>query len=113
MTVTLDDVLAKVNELLERSEFVGKRFLSVEEAARYCSISAESVRRMISAGKLVSLNPVRGRVVIDKQQLDAVVLGSAQQLRGGRGRMDRHERSRRTAKAQNTRSRRDGPAGES
>jgi excisionase family DNA binding protein len=64
---------------------VERRYLSVEEAARYSSLSPESVRRLLAAGKLTPLRPVRGRIVIDRRQLDALVLGSTRRPTGGRG----------------------------
>jgi hypothetical protein len=62
-----------------------RRFLSVAAASEYSSLSAKSIRRLLAAGKLTTLRPVRGRVVIDRNELDALVLGSGVTVRQGRG----------------------------
>jgi excisionase family DNA binding protein len=62
------------------------RFLSVERAATYTSLSPESIRRLLAAGKLTALRPVRGRVLIDRQQLESYVLAADTRTRTGRGR---------------------------
>jgi excisionase family DNA binding protein len=61
------------------------RFLTVQDTAVYTSLSPASVRRMLATGKLTALRPVKGRVVIDRQQLDSVVLSSDFRPRKGRG----------------------------
>lgn len=81
----LELVHAKLDRLLEQATPGDRRFLTIADAARYAGLSEESIRRMLSAGKLTALRPVSGRVVIDRRQLDAVVLGSDRQPRKGRG----------------------------
>jgi excisionase family DNA binding protein len=62
------------------------RYLGVDAAGTYSSLSAKSIRRLLSAGKLHAYRPVRGRVLIDREELDAFILSSgAQKLRIGRG----------------------------
>jgi hypothetical protein len=61
------------------------RWLSIERAADYCSLSPCSIRRLLAAGKLTPHRPVRGRIVIDRLQLDALVAGSTASIRVGRG----------------------------
>lgn len=77
----LDAVLLAVKQPVD-----APRFLSVERAADYCSLSVESIRRLLASGKLTPLHPVRGRVVLDRNQLDAYVLGADSRPRTGRGR---------------------------
>ena len=48
------------------------RFLSIASAARYADLSVESVRRLIAAGKLTALRPVKGKVLVDRRELDSV-----------------------------------------
>jgi hypothetical protein len=69
----------------KRKSGVDPRFLNVDEAARHTGISVESVRRMLDSGKLTPLRPVKGRIVIDRGQLDSVVLNSDARPRTGRG----------------------------
>ena len=83
-TPTIADVAAKLDAVLARDEH-WPRFLSVDRAADYCSLSPVSIRRLISAGKLAALRPVRGRIVIDRMALDSFVLGNNQKPRRGRG----------------------------
>ena len=61
------------------------RYLGVKEAAAYASLSTRSIRRMLAAGRLTALRPVRGRIVIDRTQLDSVILNATAQPRHGRG----------------------------
>lgn len=78
-------VIERLDRLLERIESP-KRFLSVSSAARYCDLSEDSIRRIIERGDLTALRPVRGRVLIDRVELDAYMLSSTRQPRNGRGR---------------------------
>ncbi len=62
------------------------RWLSIDLAAQYTSLSGKSIRRLIDGGQLSPSRAVRGKVLIDRQQLDAVLVASCgRQLRGGRG----------------------------
>lgn len=63
-----------------------KRFLTVKDAAfRAGELSEESIRRMLSAGKLTALRPVPGRILIDVNELDSVIIASDSRPRKGRG----------------------------
>jgi excisionase family DNA binding protein len=62
-----------------------KRFLTVNDAADRSGLSAESVRRLLSTGKLTALRPVRGRVLIDVNEFDSLILTSDSRPRNGRG----------------------------
>lgn len=62
------------------------RWLSVADAAVYSSLSEESIRRLMAANKLTAHRPVRGKIVIDRLELDAFILGSTAEPRKGRGR---------------------------
>jgi hypothetical protein len=91
----MSEILGEIRNLLaalvERQHVpeVDARFLDVQSAARFTSLSPESIRRLLSAGKLTPLRPVRGRVLIDRLQLESYVAGSVQTLRRGRGRRQR------------------------
>jgi hypothetical protein len=64
---------------------IKQRFFGVAASAAYCDLSKKSIRRLLAAGKLTALRPVRGRVVIDQRELDSLILGSTKQPRDGRG----------------------------
>jgi excisionase family DNA binding protein len=72
----LDAIDKNLDLVLERLGLRGGRFLSVDGAAAYAGLSADSVRRLLTARKLTAYRPVPGRVVLDRQQLEALVLSS-------------------------------------
>ena len=82
--ISLALVLQKLDALIERAA-VPKRFLSIAHAAEYADLSEDSVRRMIERGDLVAHRPVRGRILVDRQQLDQVILSSTNAPLNGRG----------------------------
>jgi excisionase family DNA binding protein len=83
--VTLESLSAQVAELAARLDAPAPRFLTVDSAARHCDVSADTIRRLLSSGKLTALRPVKGRIVIDRNELDDVVLSSNSRPRRGRG----------------------------
>jgi excisionase family DNA binding protein len=62
-----------------------QRYLSVADAARYSGLSADSIRNLLSSNKLTALRPVKGRVLIDRQELEALIRSSTTRPRRGRG----------------------------
>jgi len=82
--VAIADLAVKLDAILSRDE-LWPRFLSVDLAATYCSMSPVSIRRLIAGGKLNPLRPVKGRIVLDRLALEAFVLSSNQRPRKGRG----------------------------
>lgn len=80
----LDQVSRRLDELSRRSESPA-RFLTISGAAKRTSLSEKSIRRAVSAGKLVGLRPVRGRLLVDVVQLDQFCLTATKQIRRGRG----------------------------
>ena len=70
----------------QRQQVPVKRFLSVKNAALYCDLSEESLRRLCKQGKLTELRPVGGRIIIDRMELDAFILSCSETPRKGRGR---------------------------
>lgn len=89
MTSDLASIAAKLDMLLDRVDNgPGGRFLTVPKAAAHANLSEESIRRLLSSGKLTALRPVKGRVLIDRRQLDALVLSSTATPRTGRGRLN-------------------------
>ncbi|MHB1038397.1 MAG: helix-turn-helix domain-containing protein [Pirellulales bacterium] len=82
---TLESIAARLDDLLARAGEPAPRFVGVEEAARYASLSPESIRRLLSSGALTPLRPVRGRVLVDRAELEQFVLTSTGSIRRGRG----------------------------
>lgn len=84
--VTLELIAERLDAVLAKADAPAPRFLTVQGSADYCSLSPETVRRMISAGKLRALRPCRGRILIDRTELESAILSADGQLRKGRGR---------------------------
>jgi len=61
-------------------------WLSVNRAARYSGLGVRTIRRLLSSGRLTAHRPCRGRVLVDRQQLDNLIASSTTTLRKGRGR---------------------------
>jgi len=78
----IEDALAK---LLERATAMPVRFFTVDGAAGYCNLSTKSIRRLIARGELTPYRPCKGRLLVDRAQLDAVVLSANKPVRCGRG----------------------------
>lgn len=84
-TISLETIGQKLDELIGQASQPAKRFLSINDAAAYTGLSPESVRRLISARKLTPRRPVRGKIVLDRNEIDAYVLGSTASVKRGRG----------------------------
>lgn len=82
----LESLAAEVRELRARLDQPPQRYFGVDAAATYSDLSAETIRRFLAGGKLTPLRPCKGRVLIDKQQLDGLILSSTTTPRKGRGR---------------------------
>ena len=61
------------------------RFFTVKGAANYSGLSEASIRRELSKGKLTALRPVKGRVLLDRIELENVIRTSDFRPRTGRG----------------------------
>lgn len=98
---TLDAILDELRALRDASQAASRRWLSVEAASQYAGISPESVRSMLSSGKITAHRPVLGRITIDRLELDAVIKSSsAYKPRRGRGLMPATTRAAAAEKAQ-------------
>jgi excisionase family DNA binding protein len=87
--VTLEDLAERLDALTIAVAAPAQRWLSVSSAGSYSDLSTESIRRLISAGKLIAHRPVRGKILIDKVELDALIAGATKTPRVGRGRRKR------------------------
>jgi excisionase family DNA binding protein len=54
----------------------GRRFLSLTEASLYSSLSLSTLRRLVEGGKLSRYRPTGRRVLLDRQELDRLILAS-------------------------------------
>jgi len=81
----LDAIAARLDALVEGGALGPPRFLTIGSAARHVDLSADSIRRLIEGGRLRAYRPVRGRVVVDRQELQDLILSSTTRPRNGRG----------------------------
>jgi len=89
----LDELLRGQRAIREELEALAQavaapatRYLSIPHAAAYCDTGEDSIRRMLSEGTLTKRYPRGGAVRIDREELDAVILGSTAPPTGcGRG----------------------------
>ena len=85
----LASLSSKVDLLVDGAQQPAKRYLTVANAATYADLSPESIRRLIALRRLTAHRPVRGRVLVDRRELDALILSSNTNQQGGRGRAKR------------------------
>ncbi|MBN2475659.1 MAG: excisionase family DNA-binding protein [Pirellulales bacterium] len=88
----LDELAARVEvagellrELLSRAAAPPQRYLTVAGAAAYTGLSPDSIRALIEQGRLTALRPVRGRILVDRDEVDAVVRSATGRPARGRG----------------------------
>jgi excisionase family DNA binding protein len=62
-----------------------KRFLTIKNAAAYADLSSDSIRSLLANGRLTALRAVRGRVLIDRLELEAFIGAATSRPRAGRG----------------------------
>lgn len=82
----LDAKLDRLIETLGNHAAGERRWFGVEQAAEHMAISEESVRRLVSSGRLTAYRPVAGRLVLDRRQCDAVIMAATRRPATGRGR---------------------------
>lgn len=82
---TLKDVLAAVAELREELRARPSRWMSVGEMARETGLGVRTIRAMLAAGRLTAYRPARGRVLLDRAEVEAYIRGTTARPRRGRG----------------------------
>lgn len=60
-------------------------FLSLKKASSYADLSEKTLRRFITAVRLQSYRPARGKILVKRKELDALIEKSTKQIRKGRG----------------------------
>ena len=87
--MNLEEIGALLQQLLETQKQLplsSKGFLTLKKAAEYSDLSVESLRRLCESGKLTALRPVKGRIVVDRLELEAYIRSCTSTPRTGRGR---------------------------
>jgi excisionase family DNA binding protein len=77
-------ILRRLDQLAERSQ-QPRRFMTIKTAAEYADLSEDTIRRLLERGDLTAHRPVAGRVLVDREALDRLILGSTRRPRAGRG----------------------------
>ncbi len=85
LSAQFDAIHAKLDALARQSSALAQRFLSVKSAATYADLSEDSIRRLIERGDLTAHRPVKGRILIDREELDRLITGSTRRPVNGRG----------------------------
>ena len=84
MCDALNELHQKLDQLLLQRA-APSRWMRVNEAAEYCRLSKESIRRLYGSGKLTPHRPVDA-ILLDRLEIDAVFEASTSTPRKGRGR---------------------------
>ena len=79
MKQSVDTALSRILSKPERG------YLSLKNGALFCDLSEKTLRRFISAGRLKSYRPARGKVLVKKKELEALIEQSDKPIRTGRG----------------------------
>ena len=81
----VDELTRRIDYLIDLNT-TPKRWLTVANAAVYADLSQDTIRRLLDSGKLTPHRPVKGRILVDRQELDAHIQSSTATPRKGRGR---------------------------
>ena len=87
--MTISDLAARIDALTAAVAAPPQRWLAVSSTAIYADLSVESIRRLLAAGKLTARRPVKGKVLIDRVELDSLISSATATPRRGRGRRSR------------------------
>ena len=71
--------------MLQMIAHLGRGYLSLKNASFYCDLSQKTLRRFIKEGRLNEYRPARGKVLIKRKELDALIEKSTTKIRRGRG----------------------------
>ena len=92
LTTELDEIRGMLLELraslrkLETRDNIPRRFLTIRNAGKFADLSEETIRRLLASQKLTAHRPVRGRILIDRLELESLIKESVTNPRKGRGR---------------------------
>ena len=82
---TLEDLSEKLDAIIRGQSHPWPRWLSVQISAEYASLSEVSIRRLINSGKLTARRPCKGKILVDRHQIDSLISGATATPRSGRG----------------------------
>ena len=71
--------------MLPASAKLGPGYFSLKAAALYSDLSQKTLRRFIKSGRLQEYRPARGKILIKRKELDALIEKSTTKVRRGRG----------------------------
>ena len=82
-----EDLLTRIEQLLESlvARTGSVRWLTVRAAADYSGLGEKSIRRLLVGGKLTAHRPVRGKILVCRLELDALIQASTKAIRRSRG----------------------------
>ena len=72
LSVLLDEVRA-LRAGLASDRHIWPRWMDLETASTYCSLSVKSLRRSIASGRIKAHKLVPGKLLLDRRELDAVI----------------------------------------
>ena len=81
----LERIEALLRQLVDDQGARWPEWLSIASAARYADLSEASIRRLISSGKITAHRVLRGKVSIERRQLDGLIREAVGSIRHGRG----------------------------
>ena len=86
----IEKLLESLQQDIHSLQLSAKGFLTIKNAAQYCDLSEETLRRLCNSNKLTALRPVNGRIVIAREELDAYIRSCDHTPRKGRGHSPSH-----------------------
>ena len=75
--MTLESIADKLDQLLER-QATPARWLPIPADVAYSGVGRETLRKMLRDRRLTAYRPSPRRVVVDREQIDRVILATAQ-----------------------------------
>jgi excisionase family DNA binding protein len=82
----LPPTLRSMRTCADQVERAWPRWMTLRTSASYFDLSEATVRRLIASGRLRAHRPIRGRILIDRLDLDTVIASATTAVRIGRGR---------------------------
>lgn len=73
LVTLLKDIRDRLASIDERLGNPPRRWLSYDQAARYVGVSIDTIRRLVESKTVNGYRIVGGRVVIDRDELDAAI----------------------------------------
>ena len=81
----LDRIEGLLRQLVDDQGTRWPEWMGIATAARYSDLSEASIRRLISSGKITAHRILRGKISIERRELDDVIRIATGSIRVGRG----------------------------